>query len=227
MKNDNEKVCDIVREMKSLAESIGSKRRVNIPTLTVQHWIGLADRIEAAHKREVADLKTAYDRAVSADAHHAGENEKLKGEISELRECLKEAIDVSCARCNVERGMNCDGKNIPFKSCLSSKWRKALEVHDLQSSDKGDGDSGTADDDLADFIENAAIRDCKQFRFALKNAAKRLRQNAELRECLKQAVFSECRHLEDQKCETCPARTRGKAFCSAERWRKALEGGAK
>ena len=118
--------------------------------------------------------------------------------------------------------------------CLCAELRSseccdeiALEVREIPTPDNGDSSSGTADDELADFIENAAIRDCKQFRFALKNAAKRLRQNAELRECLKQAVFSECRHLDDQKCETCPARTRGKAFCSAERWRKALEGGAK
>ena len=139
MATDKEKVCDIVREMKSLAESGGSKRRVNIPTLTVHHWIGLADRIESAHKREVAELKTAYDRAVSADARHAVENERLKGEVTELRECLKEAINLKCKCCgyivyegdtDISKSMSFTGESDCGKidgTCFVQKWRKALE----------------------------------------------------------------------------------------------------
>lgn len=116
MASETETVADIVKEVSGFEcyGHISAERAKFIVS-------DLTRRFEAAHKREVDELKTAYDRAVSADSHHAVENE-------------------------------------------------------------------------------------------------------ELRECLKQAVFSECRHLNDQKCETCPARTRGKAFCSAERWRKALEG---
>ena len=60
----DETIDDIAAWMCGLAESLGTKRRVNIPTLTVTAWLGLAARIEAAAKRsdaiwvrELIDLK--------------------------------------------------------------------------------------------------------------------------------------------------------------------------
>ena len=110
----------------------------------------------------------------------------------------------------------------------------ALEVREIPTPDNGDSSAGTADDELADFIENAAIRDCKQFRFALKNAAKRLRQNAELRECLKETINAAADAMWWKRgcdktrnvCTNCS--DKDKTFpCPVKRWRKALEGGAK
>ena len=183
----NEKVCDIVREMKSLAESSGTKRRVNIPTLTVHHWIGLADRIESAHKREVAELKTAYDRAVSADARHAVENERLKGEVAELTAI----INAECRKC---------GECAKFgKDCTA-------------------GDIDGAEDNRA----------CEKFVS---------REVAELRECLKEAITRFCTHRPhefDDGFGNCESFKNGSCVCeecwvldSINRWRKALEGGAK
>ena len=58
-------------------------------------WKALADRIETAHKREV----------------------------TELRECLKEAIREKCpfTRMSCKHGEQCDYE------CGTEKWRKALE----------------------------------------------------------------------------------------------------
>ena len=70
-------------------------------------WVGAkmrtyADRIEAAHQREVAELER---------------------EVAELRECLKEAVTEVCNRLE-----KCGFKEpCVFKTCYVQKWRKALK----------------------------------------------------------------------------------------------------
>ena len=64
--------------------------------------LSFADRIESAHKREVAELKR---------------------EVAELLECLKEAIREECpfTRMSCKHGEPCDYE------CGTEKWRKALQ----------------------------------------------------------------------------------------------------
>ena len=64
--------------------------------------LSLADRIEAAEKREV---------------------EELEQKVAELRECLKEAIREKCpfTRMSCKHGEPCDYE------CGTFKWRKALQ----------------------------------------------------------------------------------------------------
>ena len=93
-----ETIADIVSEMRneshagdeSCLEWVGAKMRT------------YADRIEAAHQREVAELER---------------------KVSELRECLKEAVTEVCNRLE-----KCGFKEpCVFKTCYVQKWRKALQ----------------------------------------------------------------------------------------------------
>ena len=64
--------------------------------------LSLADRIKAAHQREIAELER---------------------KVSELRECLKEAVTEVCNRLE-----KCGFKEpCVFKTCYVQKWRKALK----------------------------------------------------------------------------------------------------
>lgn len=143
MATDNETVEDIVNIMRGAIYPVS-----RCPDLTMR---GYADRIESAHKREVAELKTAYDRAVSADARHAVDNERLNREVAELkreleltrqqrnrarldmqekfmhkieelRECLKEAVRLHCDNLDGDC-LHC----IRCGVCDYLKWRKTLE----------------------------------------------------------------------------------------------------
>ena len=98
MSNKHETISDIVAAMRneghagdeSCLEWVGAKMRT------------YADRIEAAHQREVAELER---------------------EVAELRECLKEAIREKCpfTRMSCKHGEPCDYE------CGTVKWRKALQ----------------------------------------------------------------------------------------------------
>ena len=99
---------------------------------------GYADRIEAAHQREVAELKrqrkealaiaSDIDKCASIERHTDAmlkKNEVIVGlrkEVAELRECLKEAIREKCpfTRMSCKHGEPCDYE------CGTEKWRKAL-----------------------------------------------------------------------------------------------------
>lgn len=135
MASENETVADIVKWLRNKDYYRGY---MGITNPLTDRMIGhILDRIESAHKREIAELKKAYDRAVSADARHAVNNERLKREVVELRECLKEAITKYCTSRphEYDDGFgNCE--NFKNGSCASSecwrlecvnKWRKALE----------------------------------------------------------------------------------------------------
>ena len=99
MNNANqETIADIVAAMRNEGQA-GDE--------SCLEWVGVkmrtyADRIEAAHQREVAELER---------------------EVAELRECLKEAIREKCpfTRMSCKHGEPCDYE------CGTVKWRKALQ----------------------------------------------------------------------------------------------------
>ena len=133
MSNANqETIADIVAAMRneghagdaSCLEWVGAKIR------------GYADRIEAAHQREVAELRGERNGILNANASLADDNDRLRREVaelerkvSELRECLKETMvdavaeykNNSCFR-NVKCGEieKCD-------TCKVMRWRKVLK----------------------------------------------------------------------------------------------------
>ena len=89
-----------------------------------------ADRIEAAHQREVGELCGERNGILNANASLADDNDRLRREVaelerkvSELRECLKEAIREKCpfTRMSCKHGEPCDYE------CGTVKWRKALQ----------------------------------------------------------------------------------------------------
>ena len=98
-------------------------------------WVGAkmrtyADRIEAAHQREVAvvlkdrdEMFKSEQETVAKTKEWFDEYQKLKREVEELRECLKEAIREKCpfTRMSCKHGEPCDYE------CGTVKWRKALK----------------------------------------------------------------------------------------------------
>ena len=98
-------------------------------------WVGAkmrtyADRIEAAHQREVGELCGERNGILNANASLADDNDRLRREVaelerkvSELRECLKEAVTEVCNRLE-----KCGFKEpCVFKTCYVQRWRKALK----------------------------------------------------------------------------------------------------
>lgn len=102
MASENETISDIVNEMRTLGR-LDEKSTDKIPrTLQALGLRTYADRIEAVHLREVAELER---------------------KVSELRECLKEAVTEVCNRLE-----KCGFKEpCVFKTCYVQKWRKALK----------------------------------------------------------------------------------------------------
>ena len=126
MSNKQETIEDIVAAMRneghagdeSCLEWVGAKMRT------------YADRIEAAHQREVAvvlkdrdEMFKSEQETVAKTKEWFDEYQKLKREVSELRECLKEAIREKCpfTRMSCKHGEPCDYE------CGTVKWRKALQ----------------------------------------------------------------------------------------------------
>ena len=126
-----ETVADIVAEMMneshagdaSCLEWVGSKIR------------GFADRIEAAHQREVAELKSKMNDVVcenEALRDACGtcgaklEVAELEREVAELRACLKMAVvNARIARTCCAFGRECDSCG---QSCDARKWNKVIEA---------------------------------------------------------------------------------------------------
>lgn len=113
-----ETIADIVSELRSEPFAEGGAK----PWL---HY--LADRIEAAHKREMADEKRISDAVVQSlrdkKLEMAGEIAAKDAEIAELRECLREAVREKCpfTRMSCKHGEPCDYE------CGTEKWRNALK----------------------------------------------------------------------------------------------------
>ena len=124
MARENETVDDIVKEKKDTADEAELKGKNTFSFDLAKMLREEADRIEVAHRREVAELKSKMNDVVC-------ENEALreacgtccaKREVAELRECLKEAIREKCpfTRMSCKHGEPCDYE------CGTVKWRNAL-----------------------------------------------------------------------------------------------------
>ena len=95
-----ETIADIVADIRAQNQGLPEDSYALSPL--VCDLLSFADRIEAAHQREVAELER---------------------EVAELRECLKEAIREKCpfTRMSCKHGEPCDYE------CGTVKWRKALQ----------------------------------------------------------------------------------------------------
>lgn len=97
MASENETVADIVREMREDDVRISARETPKTEKLALSYacdWCkGYANRIEAAHKREVAELREYLKaNSVGVKAMHE-EIEILRGMITNLRAKLKVAED--------------------------------------------------------------------------------------------------------------------------------------
>ena len=82
----------------------------------------MIDRIDAAHQREVGELCGERNGILNSNASLAADNDRLRREVAELRECLREAVAEVCNRLE-----KCGFKEpCVFKTCYVQKWRKAL-----------------------------------------------------------------------------------------------------
>ena len=95
-----ETIADIVADIRAQNQGLPEDSYALSPL--VCDLLSFADRIEEAHQREVAELER---------------------EVSELRECLNEAIRERCpfTRMSCKHGEPCDYE------CGTEKWRKALQ----------------------------------------------------------------------------------------------------
>ena len=132
-----ETIADIVADIRSQNQGLPEDSYALSPL--VCDLLSFADRIEAAHQREVAELKrqrnealaiaSDIDKCASIERHTDAmlkKNEVIVGlrkEVAELRECLKEAIREKCpfTRMSCKHGEPCDYE------CGTVKWRKALK----------------------------------------------------------------------------------------------------
>ena len=144
MSNANqETIADIVADIRAQNQGLPEDSYALSPL--VCDLLSFANRIEAAHQREVAELKrqrnealaiaSDIDKCASIERHTDAmlkKNEVIVGlrkEVAELRECLKETMadavaeykNNSCFR-NVKCGEieRCD-------TCKVMKWRKVLK----------------------------------------------------------------------------------------------------
>ena len=137
MASENETVADIVADIRAQNQGLPEDSYALSPL--VCDLLSFANRIEAAHQREVAELKrqrnealaiaSDIDKCASIERHTDAmlkKNEVIVGlrkEVAELRECLKEAIREKCpfTRMSCKHGEPCDYE------CGTEKWRKALQ----------------------------------------------------------------------------------------------------
>ena len=121
----NETIADIVADIRAQNQGLPEDSYALSPQ--VCDLLSLADRIEAAEKREIADEKRISDAVIQSlrdkKLEMAGEIAVKDAEIAELRECLNEAIREKCpfTRMSCKHGEPCDYE------CGTFKWRKALQ----------------------------------------------------------------------------------------------------
>ena len=124
----HETIADVVAEMLEFAETDSQTIGRDVLRRRIQKF---AKRIEAAHHREVAELKSKMNDVVC-------ENEALrdacgtcgaKREVAELRECLKETMVIAIAEYHYNscfKHVKC-GEIERCKTCKVVRWRKALQ----------------------------------------------------------------------------------------------------
>ena len=126
MASENETFDEVLRCMQNdIVHFVGKPVKHSRDLLQEYH-----DRFKAAHQREVAELRGERNGILNANASLADDNDRLRREVaelerkvSELRECLKEAVTEVCNRLE-----KCGFKEpCVFKTCYVQKWRKALK----------------------------------------------------------------------------------------------------
>ena len=124
----HETIADIVADIRAQNQGLPEDSYALSPL--VCDLLSFADRIEAAHQREVAvvlkdrdEMFKSEQETVAKTKEWFDEYQKLKREVEELRECLKEAIREKCpfTRMSCKHGEPCDYE------CETVKWRKALK----------------------------------------------------------------------------------------------------
>ena len=122
---NKETIADIVADIRAQNQGFPEDSYALSPL--VCDLLSFADRILAAHKREIADEKRISDAVIQSlrdqKLEMAGEIAFKYAEIAELRECLNEAIREKCpfTRMSCKHGEPCEYE------CGTDKWRKALE----------------------------------------------------------------------------------------------------
>ena len=125
IKNRQETIADIVADIRAQNQGLPEDSYALSPL--VADLLSFADRIESAHKREMADEKRISDAVIQSlrdkKLEMAGEIAEKEAEIAKLRECMKEAIREKCpfTRMSCKHGETCDYE------CGTFKWRKALQ----------------------------------------------------------------------------------------------------
>ena len=128
MASENETVEDIVADIRAQNQGLPEDDYALSPL--VCDLLSFANRIEAAHQREVdkfnfdlMTIKSEQKTSANVIIEQTNKCEELKREVAGLRECLKEAIREKCpfTRMSCKHGEPCDYE------CETDKWRKALK----------------------------------------------------------------------------------------------------
>ena len=126
MASENETFDEVLRCMQNdIVHFVGKPVKHSRDLLQEYH-----DRFKAAHRREVDVVLKDRDEMFKSEQDTVAktkewfdEYQKLKREVEELRECLKEAIREKCpfTLMSCKHGEPCDYE------CGTEKWRKALQ----------------------------------------------------------------------------------------------------
>ena len=113
MSNANqETIEDIVADIRAQNQGLPEDSYALSPL--VCDLLSFADRIEAAHQREVGELCGERNGILNANASLAADNDRLRKEVEELRECLEQAYGDKIG-------------TYTMKGNEVERWRKALQ----------------------------------------------------------------------------------------------------
>lgn len=117
--SNNETIAEIVREMRGPYYKMG-RSNASLDKQMMDYMSFIANRIEAAHEREITAKDDARLTIVANYETVIAEKDSM---IARLRECLKEAIREKCpfTRMSCKHSEPCDYE------CGTEKWRNALE----------------------------------------------------------------------------------------------------
>lgn len=130
MASNPESHADIIEEMRGNYYKMGrSNARLDKDLMGIMSFT--ANRLEVAHKREIAELKKKceeYERQPELMAETAASALELlkaqEAKIAKLRETLRQAIVEYCHDCEAHIDGKCASK---AGTCFVQEWRKAFE----------------------------------------------------------------------------------------------------
>lgn len=111
---NNETIADVIAEMRRCADYLPSRQKY-VPKLPIRAWRNLADRIEAAHKREHADWNAETEAAKDARnrvacrmrsefAEKCRNCERALGSAAAMRDALEICLKKMCGYCREAAG---------------------------------------------------------------------------------------------------------------------------